>query len=112
MLVNSLLVGVIWYQIIAHVGISAGLHRYWAHRQGKRRAWFEWLSLSCALFIGVYKPIGWIGIHRLHHKYHDTPWDPHSPKHRGVWNVLLSRWSDPIPRSVIKDIINNFMIII
>ena len=103
----TVLIIFITYFILATIGATYGLHRYWAHGIGKRRVWFEWLSLSCALCIGVYKPLGWIGIHRLHHKYHDTPWDPHSPKHRGVWNVLLSRWNDNVPRNMIKDVINN-----
>ena len=45
MLVNSLLFGVLWYQIIAHVGISAGLHRYWAHRAFVAGTLFEILTL-------------------------------------------------------------------
>jgi len=97
----------IGYYVLATIGATIGLHRYWAHREGKRRAWFEWLSLSCALCIGVYKPLGWIGVHRLHHKYTDTINDPHSPKHQGAWNVLLSRWNKPIPLSIVRDVITN-----
>ena len=95
------------YLILATIGASFGLHRYWAHGQGKRRVWYEWLSLSCALCIGVYKPLGWVGTHRLHHKYSDTPNDPHSPKYQGAWNVLLSRWDKPIPISMIRDVVKN-----
>lgn len=95
------------YIILSSIGATYGLHRYWAHSQGKRHIWFEWISLSCALCIGVYKPLGWIGIHRLHHKYSDTPNDPHSPKHQGAINVLLSIWNKPIPVSIIKDVASN-----
>ena len=103
----SIFILFITYYILATIGATFGLHRYWAHRIGKRRVWFEWLSLSCALCIGVYKPIGWIGIHRLHHKYSDTVKDPHSPKFQGAWNVLLSRWDKPIAISMIRDIVKN-----
>ena len=102
-----LLINYFLYIVLATIGATFGLHRYWAHGQRKKRVWFEWLSLSCALCIGVYKPLGWIGIHRLHHKYSDTPWDPHSPKHRGFWNVILSRWDDTIPTSMIRDVVKN-----
>ncbi len=95
------------YLFLATFGATFGLHRYWAHGIGKRRAWFEWFSLSCALCIGVYKPLGWVGIHRLHHKYSDTPKDPHSPKYQGAWNVLLSRWNKPVPMSMIRDVMKN-----
>lgn len=97
----------ILYIILATIGATFGLHEYWAHKRGKRRVWWEWLSLTCALFIGVYKPVGWIGIHRLHHKYHDTENDPHSPKHKG-WKVLISDWSDTkIPPRIVKDVLKN-----
>ena len=97
----------ITYLFLATFGATFGLHRYWSHVVGKRRVWFEWFSLSCALCIGVYKPLSWIGTHRLHHKYSDTPKDPHSPKYQGTWNVLLSRWNKPIPVSMVRDIMKN-----
>ena len=37
----TLLFGFLWYQIIAHVGISAGLHRYWAHKSFTAGPLFE-----------------------------------------------------------------------
>ena len=107
----TILVTYISYLLLATIGATYGLHRYWSHVEGKRKVWYEWLSLSCALCIGVYKPLGWIGIHRLHHKYADTPNDPHSPKYQGAWNVLFSRWDKPIPLSMIKDVIKNKRII-
>jgi len=102
-----LLINYVLYLILALLGATYGLHRYWSHKMGKRRIWFEWLSLSCALCIGVYKPLGWVGIHRLHHKYSDTIKDPHSPKYQGAWNVLLSKWNKPVPISLIRDVVNN-----
>ena len=98
--------GVIYYAL-ATIGATYGVHRYWAHSQGKSIVWFEWVSLTAALFVGVYKPLGWIGIHRLHHKHADTELDPHSPKHQGALNVLLSRWNKPIPLSIIRDVAKN-----
>lgn len=97
----------ILYFVLATVGVTLGLHRYWAHGEGKRKVWFEWISLFCALCVGVYKPLGWIGTHRLHHKFSDTKDDPHSPRYQGMLNVLLSRWNKPIPPSIIKDVIKN-----
>ena len=95
------------YIILATIGATFGLHRYWSHKQGKRRVWFEWLSLFCALPLGVYKPLGWIGIHRLHHKYSDTILDPHCPDHKGL-KVLFSDFSDSkVPLSLVRDIIVN-----
>ncbi|MFP5319624.1 MAG: fatty acid desaturase [Acidimicrobiia bacterium] len=34
-------------------------------------------------------PETWAAIHRLHHRYADTPLDPHSPQQLRPWQVLL-----------------------
>ena len=66
-------------------GLTAGYHRYFAHRGYKATRWFQfvlaWLGAS-ALQRG---PIWWAGHHRLHHKHSDTEDDPHSPVVRSVW---------------------------
>ena len=97
----------IFYYVIATVGATYGLHRYWAHGQSKRRVWFEWLSLTCALFLGMYSPVGWVGIHRLHHRYSDTPNDPHCVKYKGFFPVLFSWWDADIPLSAVRDVLRN-----
>lgn len=61
-------------------GITAGYHRYFAHRAYKTSRWFQfvlaWLGCS-ALQKG---PLWWPAHHRDHHRYSDTPNDPHSPR--------------------------------
>jgi len=64
--------------------ITAGFHRYFAHRAYKMgramqfaMAWGA--STSCQK--GV---LWWAAHHRAHHRYSDTPRDIHSPK-RGFW---------------------------
>ena len=91
------------YLVLAYIGATKGLHRYWSHKEFKAGVWFEWLSLWCALFIGVYKPLGWIGIHRMHHAYSDTDKDPHPPG----WKSILSDWDTSIPMWFVKDHIRN-----
>jgi stearoyl-CoA desaturase (delta-9 desaturase) len=36
-------------------------------------------------------PKGWSVMHRLHHAYSDTERDPHSPKHYGLFGVMLAQ---------------------
>ena len=91
------------YLLLAYVGVTKGLHRYWSHAEFKAGVWFEWVSLIAALLVGVYKPLGWIGIHRLHHKYADTDMDPHLPSIK----TFFSWWDSRIPLSVVKDHIRN-----
>ncbi len=88
----SLIIGFIWYQVIAHIGISLGLHRYFAHRAFKAGHIFEVITLYMSVLAGSRSPIGWIGAHRMHHHHSDTDLDPHSPKYKGFLNVLFKHW--------------------
>jgi len=104
----TLILGFLWYQVIAHMGISAGIHRYFAHRQFKAPVWFEWVTVYMTILAGSLSPIGWIAAHRLHHINSDTEHDPHSPKYKGFLKVLLSIWDIPqIPRKIVKDLYKN-----
>ena len=89
-------------------GLTAGYHRYFAHRGYKATRWFQfvvaWFGAS-ALQRG---PIWWAGHHRLHHKHSDTEDDPHSPVVRSVWWshmgwVLSARYSDKDGWAEMKD---------
>ena len=102
-----ILLSYVLYFALATIGATYGLHRYWAHNMGTRKPWFEWVSLICALLIGLYKPLGWVAAHRLHHRHADTELDPHSPKHKGFWKVILSIWTPDMPASVIRDLVKN-----
>ncbi|MFO0877683.1 MAG: fatty acid desaturase [Gemmataceae bacterium] len=66
-------------------GITAGYHRYFAHRAYKSSRVFQfvlaWLGCS-ALQKG---PLWWAAHHREHHLYSDTPRDPHSPYETSFW---------------------------
>ncbi|MFM7151789.1 MAG: acyl-CoA desaturase [Gemmataceae bacterium] len=66
-------------------GITAGYHRYFAHRAYKSSRVFQfvlaWMGCS-ALQKG---PLWWAGHHREHHRFSDTPRDPHSPYETSFW---------------------------
>ena len=89
--------------MLAYIGVTKGLHRYWSHAEFKACVWYEWISLTAALLVGVYKPLGWIGIHRLHHEHADTDKDPHRPGIR----TFFSWWNVEIPLSAVKDHVRN-----
>lgn len=101
---NEIFITFIWWQIVASVGISAGIHRYFAHKQYTVPIWMEYIFLWLATLAGARSPIGWIGAHRMHHNYSDTDKDPHSPKYKGFWNVLFNQWDIvSIDRKYVKD---------
>lgn len=65
-------------------GVTAGHHRYFAHRAFKTSRWFQTLLAflgGCASQCGA---LWWAAHHRDHHRFADQPGDVHSPTQRGV----------------------------
>ncbi|XP_054002310.1 acyl-CoA Delta-9 desaturase-like isoform X2 [Hylaeus anthracinus] len=59
-------------------GITAGAHRLWAHRCYSAKLPLR-LILAFAFCMSAQKrPYSWIRDHRTHHKYTETPADPHN----------------------------------
>ncbi len=66
------------------MGVTIGYHRLLSHRSFKCLKWVEyfWILGGYLAFEG--SPIWWAAIHRAHHRYVDTPLDPHSPRVSGM----------------------------
>lgn len=81
-------VSVLAYGVIQGIGFNAYLHRYVSHRSFKTYGPIEWalglLSVPCT----VGTPHSWAWIHRVHHRYTETPKDPHCHRHMGYWKSL------------------------
>ena len=66
-------------------GITAGYHRYFAHRSYRTGRAFQFV-LALLGTLAVQKGVlWWAGNHRVHHKYSDQEGDPHSPIRSGFW---------------------------
>lgn len=61
-------------------GVTIGLHRLLSHRAFRCHKAVEYFFVFGAYFAYHGAPIWWATIHRTHHKYVDTPLDPHSPR--------------------------------
>ncbi|PVU88747.1 hypothetical protein BB561_005724 [Smittium simulii] len=68
------------YLILNSISITAGYHRYWAHRSFKAsKALQIFMTFSaCATVQGSI--FWWCRDHRIHHRYTDTPKDPYNAK--------------------------------
>jgi len=64
MLLLTIILGLIWSQVISHFGASILLHRYYCHRQFKVPVWFEIIGLAMLMIAVIRTPIGWIASHR------------------------------------------------
>lgn len=92
------------YMLIVYVGVTLGYHRHFAHYEFKAPPWAQTVMLVCGAVCGGRDPIGWIGIHRLHHKYADTPKDPQP----SGWKALFSIWRfTSLPYWAVKDLYKN-----
>ena len=86
--------------------ITAGYHRYFAHRSYKMGRVMQFLMAvggSLATQKGV---LWWAGHHRHHHRYSDQPEDVHSPRRGLFWShvgwILCNKY-DETPWDNIKD---------
>lgn len=67
----------IWHAL----GVTIGYHRLLSHRAFKvpKLVEYFWVLPGYLAFEG--SPIWWATIHRAHHRYTDTPLDPHAPRY-------------------------------
>lgn len=64
--------------------ITAGFHRYFAHRAFKTSRWFQFVLAFGGGAAAQKGALWWAANHRDHHKYTDTDRDPHTPQ-KGFW---------------------------
>ncbi|KAJ3346625.1 hypothetical protein HDU83_002829 [Entophlyctis luteolus] len=76
------------YYFFTGLGITAGYHRYWAHRSyDATRLWqFIILSAGTGAMEGSVK--WWCRGHRIHHRYTDTEKDPYNAKKGFLWSHI------------------------
>ncbi|KYN14964.1 Acyl-CoA Delta(11) desaturase [Trachymyrmex cornetzi] len=68
----------ILYLLSAGFGITAGLHRLWAHRSYSAKLPLRILLVFLYCLAGQTHPSKWLRVHRTHHRYTDTCADPHN----------------------------------
>ena len=70
-------------------GVTAGYHRYFAHRGFKTSRFFAFTLAFLAQSSAQRGILWWAGNHRQHHRFSDTDDDVHSPVRRGFWHAHL-----------------------
>ena len=79
----AICVGFYWLRMFS---ITAGYHRYFAHRTFKTSRFFQFLIALVATTATQKGPLWWAATHRRHHRESDQPGDVHSPVQRGFWH--------------------------
>lgn len=95
------------YFVTGCLGMSVTYHRYWSHSSWRAPRWFEILGTLAGTLGLTGSALGWIAIHRDHHRSTDRPSDPHSPLHQSFLRVqYLSMFQRPhlfFVRDLIRD---------
>lgn len=77
------------YFLTGCLGVTVTYHRYLSHKSFKMPTALEYLFSVFAALGGTGSSIGWVMVHKSHHKYSDRDGDPHSP-HIGGWKNMFS----------------------
>jgi stearoyl-CoA desaturase (delta-9 desaturase) len=98
----ALAIGVYFARMVV---VTAGYHRYFAHRSFKTSRAVQFLLALGAQSAAQRGVLWWAGHHRWHHKHSDGPQDVHSPRRDGFWYshigwVMSPTWDSTDPAMV------------
>lgn len=82
------------YFVFGCLGIVVTFHRNLTHRSYKISTVLENILTFFGTLAGTGSSIAWVNMHMLHHKYSDSPKDPHSPDN-GIIKMFLLSYSVP-----------------
>lgn len=71
--------------VLSPLGINVGYHRLLTHKAFSTPAWVRNILATLGTLAAAGPPIEWAAAHRVHHRYSDTPQDPHNSR-RGFWH--------------------------
>jgi len=105
----SLTYVLVGYFLYSGIGVSMTLHRYYSHHSFEFKSdILKWICTWFAIIAGRGSPLGWVYVHRTHHKFADTPRDPHDPTTIG-WKIFfphLLNYGDSINKRLIIDMLS------
>ncbi len=71
--------------VVRMFGITAGYHRYFAHRSYRTSRFFQFVLAWIGCSAVQKGPLWWASHHRHHHQHSDQEMDVHSPEREGFW---------------------------
>lgn len=80
------------YYLTGCLGITITFHRYLTHRSFLMPQWLVYLFSFFGAMGGTGSPLGWLAVHRMHHKHSDKELDPHSPKNL-KWKIFTGSYT-------------------
>lgn len=104
-----LAVAVLSYIFFETFGGNIGLHRYFGHKSFTTSRAGEWFLAVISTLVGAGSTLSWVGAHRYHHRYADTPKDIHSPYHQSYFKIMWGNWDVHVTPLMIKDLVRDPM---
>lgn len=102
-----LVISIGMYCLIGCFGISIGYHRYLSHKSFEfKSSILKWFCIASGCLAGTGSPIGWVAVHREHHRHSDRPGDPHSPHTIGL-KSFIAKYEYQWNKWPIRDLISN-----
>lgn len=99
----------IGYFLYSGIGVSMMLHRYYSHHSFEFKSnIIKWLCTWFATVAGRGSPLGWVYVHRMHHKNADTSLDPHDPTTVG-WKIFFPHsleYGNTINKRIVIDLLD------
>ena len=110
---KDLLLTILGWILFGKIGGEIGYHRLCAHRSFNTQRWKEIILILLGSLNFLGSSYGWVGTHRIHHRYSDTRKDPQSPLYNKWYDVWLVNWpmvkfSPKIISDLAKDPFHNF----
>lgn len=87
-----ILLSIFVYYLTGCVGITITFHRYLSHKSFSMPKFLEYLFSFFGSMGGTGSAIGWVAVHKAHHRYSDKEGDPHCPKTLR-WRIFVSNYS-------------------
>jgi len=101
------LISVIGYSLITCFGITITFHRLLTHKSYILSKPLEYLFSYFGNIGCTGSSVGWVFVHRNHHKFADRAGDPHSPVIFGPIGAIIGDYTTKFNKWMVRDIIND-----
>jgi len=102
-----ILLSLVAYVFYAGAGVALTFHRTLSHNAWKFPKSIRYFLILLASMANVGSPLTWVAIHRAHHKYCDTPNDPHSPRHKSFWFMMFGSMYAKVSVKHVRDLLRD-----
>jgi stearoyl-CoA desaturase (delta-9 desaturase) len=106
---TNIVIMLVSFYVLNILGVWMTLHRYYSHKSFEfKNTHIKWFFTILSIIAGRGSPLGWVYVHRTHHKFADTTQDPHDPTTVG-WKIFLPhllKYGDTINKRLIVDLLS------